>query len=176
MLIDRLLYNHALRRQRRMPNAFPHYEQCKQILLLFDEADWTTISPMIQRLQGEGRQLTAVAYLPHAKKDMPAPSDYVRVTKHDFSCVGRPKDELTSLLQQHYDLLIALNSGQSLSTQWMTLLANADFKTGKASPQQFESKTQVFDFMIQLPETAADDVHYLFEQILYYLQHITPQQ
>ncbi len=176
MLIDRLLYNHALRRQHRTPVAFPHYEQCKHILLLFDEADWTAIAPSVQCLRAEGRQLTAVAYLPHAKKDMPAPSDYVRVTKHDFSCVARPKDELTSLLQQHYDLLIALNRIPSLPTQWMALLANADFKTGKASPQQFESKTQVLDFMIQLPEAEEANVHYLLEQILYYLQHITPQQ
>ncbi len=175
MFIHQLLYNHALRNRKRMPNAFPRFMQCRHILLLFNENDWAAIQPAISRLRSEGREVTAIAFTPHSKKNQLPPSDYIRVTKKNFTCLRKPKADLLSILSRHYDLLLCLCHQPSLYTQWMVLLANADFKTGETHNITFRETNQLLDFMIQLPEEKASDTPYLLGQILHYLQQITPQ-
>ena len=175
MFINQLLYKHALRNRKRIPNAFPCFMQCRRILLLFNENDWTALQPAVSRLRSEGREITAIAFTPHSKKNQLPPTDYIRVTKKDFSCLSKPKADLLSILSCHYDLLISLFSQPTLCTQWMVLLSNADFKTGETHNITFQETNQLLDFIIQLPEEKASDTQYLLEQILHYLQHITPQ-
>lgn len=176
MFINKLLFNHALHKQKRTPNAFPRFAQCRRILLLFNEDDWTDIQPVVNRLRREDREITAVAFIPKVRKNQLPPTDYIRVTKKDFTCLRKPKDDLRSILSRPYDLLICLFPQPTLYTQWMVLLANADFKTGETHCVTFLEKNQLFDFMIQLPEENTADSKYLLEQILHYLQHITPHK
>lgn len=173
MLINKWLYQYALRKRPHKAIAFPDFSRCTRILLVCNEKDWHSLTKPVSELRAAGKNLTILCYAPHKTATPSSDSACTTITKKDFTFFGKPCKSLQQILGLHYDLLLDLTDSPVLHMQWITLLAAADFKAGKAVQPVFDGKNKVLDFMVQLPPESGAD--FLLRQILYYLQHITPQ-
>ncbi|HCS88039.1 MAG TPA: hypothetical protein DIW30_06490 [Bacteroidales bacterium] len=173
MLINKWLYQYTLRKRLHKATAFPDFSRCTRILLVCNEEAWNSLTKPVSELCAAGKNLTILRYANHKLTNLPADHACTTISKKDFTFFGKPRKSLQQILNLHYDLLLDLTDSSTLHTQWIALLAVADFKAGKAVQPVFSGKNKALDFMIQLPPGSGAD--FLLRQILYYLQHITPQ-
>lgn len=170
MKIAQYILRYCQQRQPRTSKAFPDYEHCKRVLLLFESdtaEENTSIQQIIKQLQAEGKEVTAWGYADKKNIVTPPTAQFRLLGKKDTYLFRRPRKETIRILQSRsYDLLIDLTLHNTLPTAWLSLLANATFKTGKASGEA----PYRYDFMIQTDDTATP--LFLFEQIVFYLQNI----
>lgn len=173
MNIARHIFHYCLKREPQRIVAFPQYNRCRQILLIFESdplEENEQIYQIINQLKADGKDVTAWGYT--NKKVITTPSsDIFRIFgKKDTTLFGRPNKETIHLLQSRsYDLLIDLSLSNTLTTAWLTLLADTAFRTGKAT----DETPYLHNLMIQTDNTA--DQQSLFKHILFYLQHIKTQ-
>ncbi|MBR6017574.1 MAG: hypothetical protein IK073_03015 [Paludibacteraceae bacterium] len=158
--------------QRRQPTrnvAFPHYDQVRSVLVLFQSdllEDNRVVTDTIRRkLLADDKDVVLLGYAP--KKEIQSPilpqSRIMGLKDHNFFDI--PHSELVESLQRRqYDLLINLTQQPVLPLEYMTMYARADFKTG------MQRDNGLLDFMVNTP--AQDSPLYLFDQIIYFLKHI----
>lgn len=172
MSLSKSLYNKQLRKQKRQAKAFPDFARVNSILVLFesDKAEANLeIQKILRQLFHEGKSVDAIGYLPK-RESITAKSEHYRIfDKNDFSLLWKPNKAIREQLQKrHYDLLIDLTLRPILPLQYIALMADAGFKTGRQTEAPY-----LYDFMIQLQGT--EDARYLYEQIRYYLEQIKTQ-
>lgn len=173
MFINKWLYQYALCKRPHKATAFPDFNNCTRILLVCSEKDWSSLTKPVSELRAAGKKLTVLRYANCKPANPSSDPACIVITKKDFTFFGKPRKSLQQILGVHYDLLLDLTDFPILHTQWITLLATADFKAGKTGQPVFNGKNKALDFMIQLPNDSNAD--FLLRQILYYLKHITPQ-
>lgn len=142
------------------------FDEAGSVLLLFDAKDLKEVEPCIQQLVRMKKRVFACAY---AKSDYPDwPPSYLLIReKKDVNLWGLPSREIAGKLQEmRADLLIDLSHPHSYTLRYLMLQLPVPLKTG-AKLNDVESP---YDLTISL--TAGNQIRYIFDQILFYLQAI----
>ena len=171
MNISQYIFGRTVRKQQRTVK-YHSYAQSRNILILFEselQERHTQIKQLIKELQKEGKEVTAWGYVDKKQAVTAVLRDFRVLDKQSFGLFHRPKKALIEELDKmHFDLLIDLNTNpELLELRYLTLLANADLKTGLACYKE----PYIHDMMISLPDEKSDTIM-LFDQILHYLKTI----
>ncbi len=162
------LFSYLLRRNPLSSVGFPHYENIRSVLILF-ESDLleknTTILALRDRLLQEDKDVVLLGYAP--KKDISSlilPQRRI-LGLRDVTFWGGLQTEAQEYIRgRKYDLLIDLTQHPCLPLQYAAMYARADFKTG------MRCNEALYHFIMEMPPT--EDPTPLFDQILYYLKSI----
>lgn len=129
------IFEHRLKKQPPRNIRFPHYEDVKDILLIYESDIMeknTAIKEIARKLQDEGKNVTTWGYVD--RKDVSSPQlPNSRMTgKSDLSLTGALDKKLAEDLRSaHYDLLIDLTQHPCLPLHYAAMLANCTFKAGR---------------------------------------------
>ncbi len=147
-------------------HCYRSLDQIRTVLLLFDAPKLNEIQPCIRQLEERNIKVTSCAYTREKISGWP-PSILLIYEKQDVNRLGFPSPNLEKQFRQiPADLLIDLTGLQSHSMHLLMLKHPSHFKVG-TKPAEGE---QLHDLSITM--TDKNDISYLFEQILFYLQSI----
>ena len=170
MNIREKIFEHILRKQPKRQVSFPHWENVRTIVLLF-ESDFIEKNPVVRRMAERlvktetDKNVILLGYAD--KKDiLSANLPQSRILGHrNFTVFGTPKSDIREYLTHlTCDLLIDLTQEDRIQLRYMAMYLNADFKTGR------HIREGIHDFMLDTP--AQESQEFLFEQIVYYLKLI----
>lgn len=166
--IKELILKYHLRKQGKRQKRFPHYNEVRNVLILF-ESDMMErnmeIKAVRDQLLEQDKDVVLLGYVD--KKDVTSPIlPQSRILgQQDFNLLGKPRPELIAALQKrHYDLLIDLTQTDLCPMRYIAMYCVADFKCG------LYREASCADLMIQTPPQ--NTPMYLYEQIIYYLKRI----
>ncbi len=151
------------------PHQYRSLKEIKNILIICDTKDWDATRNCIEKLRSMNKTVNTAIFSPTAK-DVPTwYSNYLLLrADKDVNIWGFPEK---SIQKQFYslpaDLIIDFSGETSLPMFYMFLQHPSTFKTGIK-----RSEKPVYDFSI-IPPEKNNDLQYLFEQLLNYLQSIT---
>jgi hypothetical protein len=151
------------------PHQYRSLKEIKNILLICDAKDWTIVRGCIEKLRSMNKTVNTAIYSPTAKEVPTWYSNYLLLrADKDVNIWGFPEK---SIQKQFYhlpaDLIIDFSGADSLPMFYMLLQHPSTFKTGIK-----RSENPIYDFSI-IPPEGNNDLHYLFHQLLNYLQSIT---
>ena len=147
MNIKEKIFKFVLKRQPARKVSIPNWEKVRTIAILYNHED---IPHIINQLDKQGKEVVLFT--------LPSPKEISWLT-------DRPKKDIRELIRaRHFDVLIDLTQEHSLTTLYMALDIQADFKTG------LYKREGIIDMAIETPPQETPD--YLFEQILRYIQMI----
>ncbi len=166
--IQELVFRWVQKRHSRTPR-YQSYKSAKRVLLLFesDQRELNVqIKTLVKQLQQDGKEVSAWGYVDKPQAESAVLRDYRVLSQHDFTRLGLPTDAIRQdITRQRYDLLIDLNISDTLPLRYLSLYAEADFRTGKMTEEPYRN-----DFMIQIGYET--NPAYLFDQIIHYLKNI----
>ena len=169
MNLSEKIFNYYLRKNKKQSCAFPHWEDVRTVLLLF-ESDLTEknlqIKQLVKELQQEGKEVTAWGFV-DAKNALSAIlRDYRILARRDTNLFHKPKEaHLRDLSHIHFDVVIDLSMHDILPLRYLMLLSRAGFKAGRQTQEPY-----LADFMVAVDEAA--DPAFLYDQILHYIKNI----
>lgn len=147
-------------------------EEAQSILLIYllkDEESYKSVQNFADELKGKNKTVNAVAFTTNKSK-------YPWYTEREDECLLLPSDiqwdlkpkneNLTKILQTHYDMLIDLSLEISLPALYVSALSTASMKIGAYD----EHNKKYFDLMIRAtPETTVEEQ---INQMLHYVNMI----
>lgn len=147
-------------------SVFKSYNQLKSVLVMYEMKDFENVQHGISELKRSGKQVASFGYV--RKEAIPELDDSYRfvVEKNALSVHGVPTDAvLQQVLACSPDVIIDLTHAGCYGMQYLLVKHPCNFKIGiKKLEREFH------DFSILV--TDRDEIDYLFEQILFYLQNI----
>lgn len=147
MNIKEKIFKFVLKRQPARKVNIPNWEKVRTIAILYSHED---IPHIINQLDKQGKEVVVFT--------VPGSNETCWLT-------DRPKKDVRDLITaRHFDVLIDLTQEDSLTTLYMAMDIQADFKTG------LHKRDGILDMTIDTPPQETPD--YLFEQILRYIQMI----
>ncbi|MDR0394497.1 MAG: hypothetical protein LBH77_04985 [Tannerella sp.] len=151
------------------PHQYRSFKEIKNILFICDTKDWNVVRTCIEKLRSMNKTINTAIYSP-TEKDVPTwYSNYLLLrADKDVNVWGFPEKYIRN---QFYslpaDLIIDFSDENSLPMRYMLLQHPSTFKSGIK-----RCENPVYDLSI-IPPEKNDDLRYLFEQLLNYLQSIT---
>ncbi|MDR3251909.1 MAG: hypothetical protein LBT42_09650 [Tannerella sp.] len=151
------------------PHQYRSMNDIKSLLIICDSRDWDVMRYCVEKLRSSGKTVNTAIYSP-TRKDVPTwVSNYLLLRgDSDVNLFGFPAK---SVQQQFYnlsaDVIIDFSGDKSAAMLYMILKHPSAFKVGVK-----RSENPAYDFSI-IPPEGNDDIKYLFDQILGYLQSIT---
>lgn len=147
MNIKEKIFEFVLKRQPKRKVCIPNWEKVRTIAILYNHED---IPHIINQLDKQGKEVVVFT--------LPSPKEISWLT-------DRPKKDIRELITaRRFDVLIDLTQEDSLTTLYMAMDIQADFKTG------LHKRKGIMDMAIETPPQETPD--YLLEQILRYIQMI----
>lgn len=147
-------------------HTFKMYDQLKNIVVLYEIADFEGVERGISKLKSGGKQIVSYGYV--RKEAIPECDESYKfvIEKKDVNIWGVPSGELSDLFkEERADVIIDLTHPGCYALQYLFLNHPCDFKAG--------IKKHAYDFYdVSIVVTDKDEISYLFEQILFYLQNI----
>ena len=141
------IFNFILKRQAARKVSMPRWQDVRTVAILYPE---NNIPHIINQIEKEQKEV--ILFTIPDKKEICWLTD-------------RPKKDIRELITaRHFDVLIDLTQEDSLTTLYMAMDIQADFKTG------LHKREGIMDMAIETPPQETPD--YLFEQILRYIQMI----
>lgn len=151
------------------PHRYRSMNDIKNILFVCEAKDWDTGRLCVEKLKSMQKTVNTAIYSP-SEKDVPTwYSNYLLLrADKDVNLFGFPeKSILKQFCHLPADLMIDFSGEQSSAMFYMFLQHPSTFKAGIK-----RSENSVYDFSI-IPPEGNDNLQYLFEQLLNYLQSIT---
>lgn len=145
--------------------AFRSWNEVRHILVFYEARDQEIIKPCLETLRKSHKQVTACVYAP-ASGAGPFPDGDRIVGSKDVNLLGFPSPETRRAVGEiKADLLIDLSRPGCYPLQYLLLQHPCPFKAGCKA-----GGPDLYDLSISV--TGQDNIQYLFEQILFYLQSI----
>ena len=154
------------------PHQYRSLNEVKSILFICDSKDWNTGRHCVEHLKSLNKTVNTAIYAP-TEKDVPTwYSKYLLLrADRDVTLLGFPLRSLQTQFNELQADLILDFSGEDSSIMYYLLLQHpSTFKAGIK-----RSENSVYDFSI-IPPKGKDDLQYLFNQLLNYLQEITSKK
>lgn len=151
------------------PHRYRSLKEIKNILIICDTKDWDTTRFCIEKLRSMQKTVHTAIYSP-TEKDAPTwYSNYLLLrADKDVNMWGFPEKSIQKQFNSlPADLIIDFSGENSLPMFYMFLQHPSAFKTGIK-----RSESPAYDFAI-IPPEKNNDLLYLFEQLIIYLQSIT---
>ncbi len=168
MKIKEYIFSRIQKYNPRTPR-YQSYATARSIFLLFesDTAERNLqIKTLVKQLKEDGKEVTAWGYVDKKQAESAVLRDYRILSQFDYDFWGLPKKEIRQELKvKRYDLLIDLNMSGCLPLKYLSLYAEADFRTGIESSEPYLN-----DLMINIKEE--NNPAFLFDQIIHYLNTI----
>lgn len=145
--------------------AFNGWNEVRHILVFCEAKDMKKVEPCLETLRRSHKSVTVCVYAP-APGAGPFPDGYRVIGPKDVNILGYPSsDTCRAVGEIKADLLIDLSRPGCYPLQYLLLQHPCPFKAGSkgAGPDLYDLSILVTD---------RDDIQYLFEQILFYLQSI----
>lgn len=141
-------------------------EEARRLLVFYQEKDKEVVEPCLEMLRQMKKQVVVCIYTSRTAAK-PLPADYhILDCQKDVDIWGCPSDAKCKELKEiNADILINLTGSDCYALQYILLQHDCPFKVGAKL-----GETDIHDLSISLTES--DDVKYLFEQLLFYLQTI----
>lgn len=151
------------------PHQYRSINDIKDILFICDAKDWDTGRQCVEKLKSLHKNVNTAIYAPTAKDTPTWYSNYLLLrADKDVNLFGFPESGiLKQFCHLPADLLIDFSGEPSSAMFYMFLQHPSTFKAGIK-----RTENTVYDFSI-IPPEGNDNLQYLFEQLLNYLQSIT---
>lgn len=173
MVLTKYFLNKAIQKLRAKASDRPHQyrsmDKIKNILIVCDSKDWDIVRSFVEMLKGMNKNVNTMIFA-SSGDDVPTwVSNYLLVrADKDTTFWGFPEK---SVQEQFYaleaDIVINFSDEKSDIVNFLVLNHPATFKAGIK-----RSENSVYDFAI-IPTDSKDDLLFLFEQLINYLQSIT---
>ena len=162
------IFAYRLKKQPPRSTRFPHYEEVKDILLIYESDIMeknAAIKEIARKLQDEGKNVTTWGYVDRKDVSSPQLPNSRMAGKNDMSLTGAPCKQLAADIQAaHYDLLIDLTQHPCLPLHYMAMQADCSFKAGR------HIVDGLHDLMIDTEPDANPNV--LYKHIMHFLTTI----
>lgn len=147
--------------------GFCTLKDARSILVFYRAKDKEAVESCLEKLRMMHKLVSACLYVTDRVSDRSLPADYHTLdSKEDLTLWGFPKeDKCKEIKDIKADILIDLVGQDSYAMQYILLQHDCFFKVGAK-----QDETDFYDLSIRV--TDRDDIKYLFEQILFYLQSI----
>lgn len=151
------------------PHQYRSMDDIKNILFVCEAKDWEAGRLCVEKLKSMQKTVNTAIYSPSVKEVPTWYSNYLLLrADKDVNLFGFPeKSILKQFCHLPADLLIDFSGEQSSAMFYMFLQHPSTFKAGIK-----RTENSVYDFSI-IPPEGNDNLQYLFEQLLNYLQSIT---
>lgn len=147
--------------------GFSTLKEAHRILVLYQAKDQEAVAPGLERLRGMHKQVVACLSVADHTSCQALPADcHTLDVKKDLTIWGIPKeDKCKEIKEIKADIVINLCDPDHYAMQYIMLQHDCSFTAGIK-----QGGTDLYDLSILV--TDRDDIKYLFEQILFYLQSI----
>lgn len=166
--IKELILKYHLRKQPKRQKRFPHYNEVRNVLILFESDIMERnieVKAIRDQLMEQDKDVVLLGYADKKEVSSPILPQSRILGQQDFNLIGKPRPELVAALQKrHYDLLIDLTQTDKCPMRYIAMYSVADFKCG------IYREHSTADLMIQTPPQ--NSPAFLYEQIIYYLKRI----
>lgn len=151
------------------PHQYRSMDDIKTILFICEAKDWDIARLCIEKLKSMNKTVNTAIYSPSEKEVPTWYSNYLLLrADKDVNFLGFPEKSIQrQFCHLPADLVIDFSGEQSSAMFYMFLQHPATFKAGIK-----RTENSVYDFSI-IPLKENDNLQYLFEQLLNYLQSIT---
>jgi hypothetical protein len=171
-----ILTNYFLRKEIRKltdraferPHQYRSFGEIKNILFVCDAKDWNVVRGCIERLRPMNKTVHTAIYSPNSKEVPTWYSNYLLLRgDKDINLWGFPEKHIRKqFCSLPADLIIDFSDRNALAMHYMFLQHPSTFKSGIK-----RCENPAYDLSI-IPSGEDEDLRYLFEQLLNYLQSI----
>ena len=157
------------RTSKRQVNAIS-LKEAKNVGVIFnarDEAHFESIKKLVREFKGQGKQVTALGFVPKAghRDWFNSNDEFGFFTNDDFNWYFKPKGrKVVGFMSEPFDMLIDLRLKRSIPLLFIVSLSRATFKVGRFR-KEFQ---EYYDFMMDLPDNN-EDLDFFIEQMKHYL-------
>ena len=158
-----------IRKSSERPHQYRSLDDVKNILFICKSKDWDTARGCIEKLRSMKKTVNTAIFA-ETSNDVPTWYSHYLLLRadKDVNLFGFPDKSLQAQFYQlPADLLIDFSGDSSLSMYYMFLKHPSTFKAGIKC-----SETSAYDFSIIPPSEESNNLLYLFNQIISYLQTI----